>query len=189
LITTDCGCITLLLNNIHTHNFIKLQNPLIFNKLLEILSSNINLLYLHMVLGTAHTYYKTWLNKWVLALTFTISFFALSGYVASSLPNSNSAPGTTVLANKSVLKGGISYKRVVLALYKLVPSWCLANKYSDQNKHIYRNLLTSKYLHLKHLFLSIKTDIICSLKQQSYSSHRDYPSPFLPALADSAFLF
>jgi hypothetical protein len=151
------------------------QNLLILNTLFNISPINTNLLYLHMVMGVVHTYYKIPLKKWLLAFTFIISFFALSGYVKGYSPNGKSTPETTVLTNKSTaLKSGISYKRVALALYKPQPSFLVKTKHFNQNNRTYLNLIASKYAHLKWVYLSIKSNINYLLKQESHFGQEDY---------------
>ncbi|MEN0055937.1 MAG: hypothetical protein AAGC65_19815 [Mucilaginibacter sp.] len=121
-----------------------------------------------------HTYHKTLLKKWILAFTLIISFFVLSGYVNSCIPNGKSVAEITALANKiAALKGGISYKRVALSFYKPKPLYRVVIRLFNLNNGVYLNLLTSRYFYLKRLFTSFKSNIIY-FSQQPYSSCQSY---------------
>jgi hypothetical protein len=120
-------------------------------------------------MGAVHTYYKSQLTKWMLLFTFIISFFVLSGYVKDASPSSKPAPETTILTKKFIaLKGGISYKRAALALCKPQLSYRASIKRFNQSNRIYINRVASRYLHLKRLFLSTKSNINYLIKQQPY---------------------
>ncbi|MEZ2339374.1 hypothetical protein AB6735_27265 [Mucilaginibacter sp. RCC_168] len=100
---------------------------------------------------------KTSFKKYLLAFSFLLSFFALSGYVSHSTPGSNRVSGTELFTDKNfVLKGGISYKRVALAFYTNTSSYTANGEYTGQRIIIYNRLTLTHYQYLKHLFLSFK---------------------------------
>jgi hypothetical protein len=94
----------------------------------------------------------------LLAFSLLVSFFAISGYVSSNLPN-NIATNTEVLAANSVaLKHGISYKRAFCSFFRIR----LFNiKLSDNHNPrilLYNKLTISRYHHLAQLFSAYRSD-------------------------------
>ena len=150
---------------------------MVLNRLMNISSFNTNSLYLLTAMSITQTYYETLLKKWILAFTFIISFFVLSGYVNSSIPQGKSVTATTALVNKATaLKSGISYKKAALRLYKPKPLYRAAIRLFKLNNWVYLNLLTNRYSYLKRQFISFKPNINYLLQQPS-SSRQNYWAP------------
>ena len=100
---------------------------------------------------------KASFKKYLLAFTFLLGFFALSGYVSHNIPGSNRISGTELFTDKSfVLKGGISYKRAALAFYTNTSSYAASKKHTGHRIIIYNDLTLIRYQYLMHLFLSTK---------------------------------
>jgi len=100
---------------------------------------------------------KASFKKHLLAFTFLLGFFALSGYVSHNIPGSNRVSGTELFTDKNfVLKGGISYKRAALAFYTNTSSYTVHTEYAGQRIIIYNDLTLTRYRYLKHLFSSTK---------------------------------
>lgn len=100
---------------------------------------------------------KASFKKYLLALGFLVSFFALSGYVGHSVPGSNRASITEQFTDKVfVLKGGISYKRTVLALRSAILSYAANRQYTIQRLYTDNKLALIRCQHLSKVFLSTK---------------------------------
>jgi hypothetical protein len=96
-------------------------------------------------------------KKYLLAFGFLVSFFALSGYVSHSIPGSNRASITEQFTDKIfVLKGGISYKRTVLALRSGALSYAANRQYAIQRIYTDNKLAIIRYQHLSQAFSSTK---------------------------------
>ncbi|MDN5284794.1 MAG: hypothetical protein JWR38_1068 [Mucilaginibacter sp.] len=133
-----------------------------------------NSLYLHVANSDLHTYLKTRAKRCLLAFTFLVSFFALSGYVSHSLPNNNRVSDTEVSAVRpSVLKGGISYKRASLLFYKSRPSGFLINKNFTRGVLLFNKLTITKNRHLKLLFLFTKHAVSYPIDHLHYTADQD----------------
>ncbi|SDP33642.1 hypothetical protein SAMN05428975_1197 [Mucilaginibacter sp. OK268] len=100
---------------------------------------------------------KASFKKYLLAFTFLLGFFALSGYVSHSSTSGNRVSDTELFTDKSfVSKGGISYKRAALAFYTNTSSYAASKKYTGHRIIIYNDLTLIRYQYLVHLFLSTK---------------------------------
>jgi hypothetical protein len=100
---------------------------------------------------------KASFKKYLLAFSFLISFFMLSGYVSHSAPGGNRVSGTELFTDKSfVLKGGISYKRAALTSHVDALSYAAYRKHTDQGINIDNKLALTRYRYLSRLFLSAK---------------------------------
>ena len=100
---------------------------------------------------------KASFKKYLLAFTFLLGFFALSGYVSHNIPGNNRVSGTELFTDKNfVFKGGISYKRAALAFYTNTSSYTANRKNVTQRANTDSRLTLIRYLYLKYLFLSTK---------------------------------
>ena len=100
---------------------------------------------------------KASFKKYLLAFTFLLGFFALSGYVSHSSTNGNRISGTELFTDKNFFsKGGISYKRAALAFYTNTSSYTASRKNVIQRVNTDNRLILIRYRYLKYLFLSTK---------------------------------
>ena len=100
---------------------------------------------------------KASFKKYLLAFTFLLGFFALSGYVSHSSTSGNRISDTELFTDKNfVFKGGISYKRVALAFYNNTPSYTANRKYTTQRVYADNKLTLIRHRYLNQVFLSTK---------------------------------
>jgi len=100
---------------------------------------------------------KASFKKYLLAFTFLLGFFALSGYVSHNISGSNRISGTELFTDKYfVLKGGINYKIVALAFYNNTPLHTANRKNVTQRANTESKLTLIRYRYLKYLFSSTK---------------------------------
>ncbi|MDB5288116.1 MAG: hypothetical protein JWR05_3065 [Mucilaginibacter sp.] len=106
-----------------------------------------------MPLHKTNIYFNVQQNRWWLALTLFLSFFALSGYVNNVQQSRSTALTEQVVLPNESLKKAISFKKAQSLFYNK----CYTNPLfkSDDNTAVflYNNVVNTQYLHLKQLAL------------------------------------
>ncbi|WP_183561231.1 hypothetical protein [Mucilaginibacter sp. SP1R1] len=131
------------------------------------------MLYLHVTSSDIHIYLKTRLKSQLLLLTVVLSFLAFGGYTGNNQPTKQINYIELHTITPLISKGGISYKRVVSALYNLKPASFTIRVALTQAALIYTRLTINCYQQLNQLFRVTKHAMLYAVNHQYYMANDD----------------
>ena len=112
----------------------------------------------------------------LLAFTLLLSFFATSGYINNNRPATGPVNSEALAVRETAGGRGISYKRASLAFCSRAAIYLVVKDNPTTRISVYNKIITSRYVHLKHLFLMHKRITNFQFIPLLYPADREYPA-------------